>query len=466
MCRLSGSFASTYWVSTVTKKRILYITMEIKARELEGRALLALEAASRGFRVVIGHMSQINRGLQVGELPPGLYYEKSLSRGKEEKFGTIVNNGCLLASQDEESGILDHINDRFMSIRSTFETVDLADAIFCWGNFDHEAWTRHYPNSIEKIHLTGCPRVDFWRPDFQRYYHKCIDSIRERFGCFVLVASNFVTANNYMTAEQLVQQARRSGKIDTLEDEQSLRARIEDGKKMFRHFVNLINILADKHRDIHFVVRPHPAEKMSGWESSLSKSSNAHVIFEGGISNWVRASSAVLHNGCTTGMEAYAAGVPAIAYIPFASPINREIPNQLSIKCVNEDEIVDNLPGIMQGGFANEQWSEDNDKLVESRLINLRGDTAVSRIVTEFEKLDIPVSRQIKGGFNGWTWGLKDKIQRFVRTTFGETTRSMRKFPGLQLYELKQIQNDLADCTDKYKECSIRHLYGDLFVVE
>jgi surface carbohydrate biosynthesis protein len=89
------------------KKPILYILMEIKARELEGKSLLAFEVASRGFRVILGNKNHINWGLKSNALPAGIYFDKSLTRGKEDSFKEIIRRGCLIASQDEESGLLD-----------------------------------------------------------------------------------------------------------------------------------------------------------------------------------------------------------------------------------------------------------------------------------------------------------------------------------------------------------------------
>ncbi|MBW1895003.1 MAG: hypothetical protein JRI91_15120 [Deltaproteobacteria bacterium] len=450
----------------MSKKPILHILMEIKVRELEGRTLLALEAASRGFRVFIGNKKHIKEGIMEGFLPSGIYFDKSLTRGKEEQLGMILNNGCLLASQDEEGGLLDSSYDRFLSFRSTQETVSMATSIFCWGDHDYEAWTRNYPNAAEKIHSTGSPRLDYWRPDFQGYFQEVVDGIKKRFGQFILVASNFAPANSYMTVEERLAQGKRNGSIRTMKDQRVMLNKIEDNKKMFTHFVRLIDFLAEKLSGINFVIRPHPAEKISGWENAVTNRANVHVIFEGGISPWVREASAILHNGCTTGMEAYVTGVPAIAYVPFKSPINREIPNKLSVNRTSKEEVSDVLSWIVKGESVNEHRTPENDQLIRNRLANVNGDTAAKRIVDVLETLDVPKAPSIKTGFSEWMFGKKIAVRHFLDKMKGIETKSMRKFPGLKLQEIKQIQNNLAAVTNKYMECEIKHLYGDVFVVE
>lgn len=440
--------------------------MEVKARELEGRTLLALEAASRGFRVVTGNKRHIEKGLLAGYLPPGVYFDKSLTRGKEKKLDMVLNNGCLIASQDEEGGLLDASYDKFLSFRSSPETVGMASFIFCWGDHDSEAWTRHYPCEAEKVHGTGSPRLDYWRPDFHGYFQRVVDNIKQRFGKFVLVSSNFAQTNSYMTVEQRITQGKKNGSIHTIEDEQAMLNKIEDDKIMFRHFVRLVNFLAERHPNVNIVVRPHPAEKISGWANAITKKSNVHVIFEGGISPWVRAAEAILHNGCTTGIEAYITGVPAIAYVPLKSSVNREIPNRLSINCDSQDEVSEELSMIIKGKAVDEHRTPENDQLIRNRLANVEGDTAAKRIVDVLETLDVPESPPIRKGFRKWMTYKKRGARDFLKKISGTETKSMRKFPGLKLQELEQIQNNLRFVTDKYINCNIKHLFGDVFVVE
>lgn len=450
----------------MNKTKILYVLLEIKARELEGRTLLALEAASRGFRVVIGRNGQIKTLLNSGKLPPGIYFDKSLTRGKEKQIKAAINRSCILASQDEEAGLLDLSYEKFISVRSTTETVGMASSIFCWGKHDYEAWTRHYPDSLQKIHVSGSPRIDFWRPDFDNYFQDQIKSIRARFGKFVLISSNFTQANHYMTEEERINRAKRIGVIRNEEDVNIKRSSIKDRIKMFNCFVNLINNLSDLYKDIQFVIRPHPSEKISGWTSKLAKRDNINVVFEGSISPWVRASTAIIHNACTTGIEAYVAKVPAIAFLPFKSDRSDKIPNKMSINCFSENDVKNVLNKIIQGESIDEHRTRENDDLLKSRLNNVKGDTAAKKIVDVLEKIGSFVEEPIHAGFKGWKIGVKKDIRFILNKLLGIETKAMRKFPGLTLEELNQIKDNLANVTDKYAACNIRHLYGDVYLIE
>ncbi len=440
--------------------------MEIKFRELEGRLLLALEAASRGFRVFFGHKDFIKKGLEIKIIPPGIFFDKSLTRGKEQKISWVREAGCLFVSQDEEGGFRNLSYEHFISYRGTFETLKMSNAVFCWGNEEHEAWTNGYPIIDHKFHLTGSPRIDFWRPDFQGYFKKHINEIRMKHGDFVLVVSNFNQVNSYKSIIERINHHKKIGSIRTSEEVDTFQNKIKDIKRLFSRFVLLVNTLADHFPDVNFVVRPHPVEKISGWVNALAKKDNVLVLFSGGISPWVRASEAILHNGCTTGIEAYVSGTPCIAYTPFSSIINREIPNRLSINCTTEEEVSAVLSRILNGEVVNEHRTPENDDLIRNRLANVDGDTAAKRIVDVLETLDAPVAPPIKPGFAGWKMSVKSGYSRFINKFRNEETRITRKFPGLKLSELKEIQDNMANVTDRYRDCRINRLFGDVFVVE
>lgn len=446
---------------------VLHMMVEVKARELEGRTLLALEAATRGFQVVLGCDRHIRAGILSGKLDPGIVYDKSLTRGKEHKLQALLDCGCRLVSQDEESGLLDFEYTDFLRFRSSPETVAMADAVFCWGHHDEEAWKQEYAVEAEKIRATGSPRVDFWRRDFAAYYRDPIEAIKQKYGRFILVSSNFVGANSYMTREERIAQGRRNGSIKNKRDEEALLQAIADAEEMYKLFVTLIKILAAELTDVNIVLRPHPAENMAAWQEDLADCENVHVVFEGGISPWLRASAALVHNGCTTGIEAYVGGVPTIAYVPFASRLNREVPNAISQVRDTPEGVCEILQTVLSGDVTPvDSRASEKDALIHRRLANLEGETAASRIADTLATLPCPTAGRLRGGMRRYTHGVRGKL---IRTLTGKKlpdTKESRKFPGLKQQEIVRVQRDLARVDQKYARPRIRKLYGEIFVIE
>lgn len=444
---------------------IIHMLMEVKARELEGRSLLAFHAALSGHQVFIGRTQQILDGIKYGVIPVGVLFEKSISAAKLERLSARLEGGNLLVCQDEESGLLSESYDQFLDIRSSVETMRLTDAVFCWGEHDASAWQSRYSEASAKMYNTGSPRVDFWRSEFSPYFSEQVSELKRRYGSYVLVASNFASANGVASPEQMIRNAWKYGRIKTNQDENRMRDNISDDVRMFRAFVDMLRDLAGRSLGVQFVIRPHPAELIEPWQEAFAGCENVHVVFEGGISSWVRGSLAILHNGCTTALEGYVTGVPSIAYVPFESPRNREIPNRLSICRFTVDEVAEDIKALY-AGLPLSAKSLENDQLVSKRLANSMGELAVVRIVRALSNL--PEGHQFAQKY--WRARLLNfqfMIRKFVRQKIvRRTTKVDRKFSGLSLKELVSIRDRLALCDADYQRCGIRHVYGDVFLIE
>ena len=82
----------------------IYIPIEVKVRELEGRTLLALAAAERGHRVLIGSKKDTLIPAVQGKLPSGVIHMKSLTPSEQmlDQLQHLKKNGFVVTSQDEE----------------------------------------------------------------------------------------------------------------------------------------------------------------------------------------------------------------------------------------------------------------------------------------------------------------------------------------------------------------------------
>src|SRR6266404_856917 len=81
-------------------KPILYFPMEITARELDARLLLAVLGLNRGFDVVIGQKWLIERNIRA--MPPGIYLSKTLTHRDAKAMREAKRCGYLVAAVDEE----------------------------------------------------------------------------------------------------------------------------------------------------------------------------------------------------------------------------------------------------------------------------------------------------------------------------------------------------------------------------
>ena len=105
----------------------------------------------------------------------------------------------------------------------------------------------------------------------------------------------------------------------------------EDNQKTL-NFIYAINYLAKHNSGFDIVLRPHPVENKEAWKVFLEDLPNVYVENNNCITPWINNSFALMHNSCTSAIEASISGKPIITYTPFNQKFAREIPNEIGYK--------------------------------------------------------------------------------------------------------------------------------------
>lgn len=371
----------------------IYIPIEVKVRELEGRTLLALTAAERGHRVLLGSKNDTLIPAVQGKLPAGVIHMKSLTPSDQmlDQLQQLKKNGFVVTSQDEESGLLDESYEKFAKIRYGHDSLKYADAVFGWGEFDIECLKKIYPEVASKMIATGSPRVDFWRPDFHGYFKADAKLQKWQEKPYLLVVSNFGSVIRANKIWNVMARLREAGYFDR-DPEMELFEYEYSGYmlQLIGHFIKMIRKLAETYPEVNILIRPHPVEDEEAWDKMIGPFPNVHVFRDGSISGWIRGAKAIIHNGCTSALEAAVSGVPRIAYRPLPSHFEREIPNQLSHEAFSIDEMIEKVSHALEGNFSKAEIMHDNEahKKLIKRLVNVEGVLGADRIVTAWESLE------------------------------------------------------------------------------
>ena len=110
------------------------------------------------------------------------------------------------------------------------------------------------------------------------------------------------------------------------------------------------------------------------------------------------ATKAVIHNGCTTGVEAYVTGTPAISY---RSIINEtydsgfyHLPNQMSHQCFTFEQLRDLLQSVLKGEIGAAD-GDDRRRLIDEHLAGKTGPLACERMVDVLDEISakMPTNR-------------------------------------------------------------------------
>jgi surface carbohydrate biosynthesis protein len=317
-------------ISSANKKPLFYLMCETSARELHGKLFLASVAASRGCQVVLGSQPAI-RNLTT-TAPSGIFLENGLNYERTDRLRNLKHRGFVIASLCEEATA--YIDPQgYCDERISLEAAEYCDLVLQLGPEIHE-WTLKYRPSVSgKSIVTGNPRFDLLRPGLSRIYTADALEILSLRGPYVLVNTNF--GCNPHPVELI--DSGYEGYIKAFAgSDHVIRARLELSKyesAVMEFFKQAIPSLIDD-QNISIVVRPHPKENYDTWLKWASMYPRISIDASGDVRSWILGASAVLHNNCTTGIEAFLLGkAPYVLHPPhvLSSAMANSIPNQLSI---------------------------------------------------------------------------------------------------------------------------------------
>ena len=378
----------------MTHKTPLIIPVENQVRELDPKLLLACIAARSGFTSIIGSHRDID--FHITSFPQGLYLNKSMTERNLRMFQIMRRFGHEILTWDEEA--LVHLPpDIYYSRRLSPVAIRFIAHLFAWGEDNAELWRQypHIPPGLP-IHITGNPRNDMLRPELHGFYAEEVRFIREKFGDFVLINTNFNHINAFFPAQNLFKTVKHPGQPPTFGKAGvgmtlSYAEGLRDHKQaIFQAFQGLIPEMAGAFPQLSIVVRPHPTESQDVYHRIAAGHTRIHVTNEGNVVPWLLAARALIHNGCTTGVEAYVMRTPAIAYRPVVNEAYDSgfylLPNRLSHQAYDRDHLFGLLDAVLNGQLGSAAGTELS-AVVMRYLAALDGPLACERMVGVIEDI-------------------------------------------------------------------------------
>jgi hypothetical protein len=160
------------------------------------------------------------------------------------------------------------------------------------------------------------------------------------------------------------------------------------------------------------------------------------------------ATKALIHNGCTTGVEAYSMKVPAISYRASVNDYYDygfyRLPNKLSHQCFNFDELRQAMQEILDGDLG-AAAGDERQALVGQYLAAQDGPLACERMVDVIEKIaqdgSQNVAASISKRFERWLVEKGLHLAKSVKSKLpGSHNRpefQRHRYPGIALEELE-----------------------------
>jgi surface carbohydrate biosynthesis protein len=308
--------------------RVLILPAEIHSREFDARLLHGIVALRRGWKVIVGSKALINRA--IWRMPRGVYLCQTLTHKRVTLLKLLRKLGLVAIGWDEE-GLIYLNRDIYLMRRVSVETLSLLQSVVTWGPQGAEDVAhRAKPLGLTPLAL-GNPRFDLLREELRDLYAGDVAAIRARHGNYVLINTNFSSFNPIISVHDLKART-TSRKHPPTEDEKSVFAKVlQHRKEVYVRFIEDLPRFVSLHPKLRFVLRAHPAENEDTWRTAFKDQPNVSVVREGPSIPWLIAADALIHNSCTTAVEAALIGLTPICYCPVESLQDESaLPNPVS----------------------------------------------------------------------------------------------------------------------------------------
>lgn len=358
----------------------LILPVETAARELDSKLLLAVHAVQRGMTVTLGVKALINLGihrLRRGVLMPPNFTVSS------EKMVKIANQlGHRVAAWDEE-GLVWLSEEIYRERRVSRTSLAGLDMVIAWGEEHAQALRPMLEGLDTEMVLAGNPRADLLGPDLRKLYAPRARQLRDEFGDFILINSNFgwlnhklghgTTADGGRDLPALAQRSRHS------------LAYLEHRLAIFNAMAEALPEMARRFPHRRIVIRPHPSEGDTRWLQAAAGLPNITVRYDSELVPWLLAAGHIVQNGCTTAVEAALLDRMAISYNPVQAAPGHEIrqPARVSIEARTQDDLLELLA---TEGLTDRPGPEMKAALA-GMVASVSGPSASNRLVEALDRL-------------------------------------------------------------------------------
>ena len=132
----------------------------------------------------------------------------------------------------------------------------------------------------------------------------------------------------------------------------------------------------------------HPSENWQVWDDAASGLDNVHVVHDGTVGPWLAAADVLIHNGCTSAVEAAIIGTPALTYRPVKQPgFDHDLPNGLGVEFEAAEALITATVGIVsQRRKDRHELDPDRRALLDRHIAALSGPLACERLMDEIER--------------------------------------------------------------------------------
>lgn len=470
--------------------KYLLIPIEIIRRELDSRLLIALRLLllNSEWEVIIGKTNKVGDfwRTQIKKNQKFIYLSKGMTFSKLF-YLNLISKGGFFFLLDEEGAIFSNFISKVAKRGGTNnDLIKYMSKILFWGeNEKKEFLDRHYKYlTNEKIEVTGNPRFDLCKKEYRDYHinktknsyvDKNLIMIDTAFGVY----NNIVDINLEFEHWKNVKYEKNRGEYDRHQWLKNIAPLYEYQKKIFPHFLDGIKYICNNYSDYNFLIRPHPVENLETYKNFFKDISNVVVSNEGSAVEKFINAKLIIHNGCTTAIEALFHEIPSVCFLPlYNEEMVQTLPSEISYRAFNKIELKNYINKCLNKKNFSEFYLSKKD-LIEKFIDNFNYDSSkrIAKIINSFDlnsKIDIDYDLNLRSFAHII---LPDQIikmiQRFNKSIYDLLSdkkskkafekRDQIKFKNLSLNDIKHSLNSFEKIDKNIKNIVAVELDTHLF---
>ena len=449
------------------KQNNILFPIELISRELDYKLLIAAYLLKEDGEITFCQHDVANQVMSKSN--GGVYFGKNIvNPSKYSTYQNYKKNNFLIIHLDEEGAVYPGPRSVMLGnlgMRVDINSLSNEDYVCTWG-ITQENFYKSLVNSKEQVNIgtTGHARFDLYRKPYRDIYKQEVEKLNERYGSYILINTHFSYAVNNAGIKETFSERTGYGLS------QDFTSRIveewaEETQKV-SHFVSLVHHLTTALPDINFVLRPHPDEDLDFYRTTVEGIKNITVTNEGPVGPWLLGAELLIHDRCTTAIEAFFANVPVVNHkIIKSEKWDNRITNQIGVQSYSNLETEQVVKSILDN---RDNYRDTNDLRKEQLDIihNFKKDT-----IPDFIKfLDETITKKaqsrehkIPSLFSLYVMEIKYKlielIKRPIRFVFMPRKRKVylaakTVFPGFNKNKITNKLDSLEKLTGKSFEIS------------
>ena len=284
-------------------------------REFDSRLHIALEFLKHGYAALLGRKAGVHAQMFTDGRRP-FYFAKGMRLRNAGHYQRIHAHGGALISMDEENYIrLEPSQSEILfAARNEEAALAHADLILVWSELQAAGVRAQAPSlPADRVAVVGNARFDLRKERYNSVFERLPKSRSFRPG-YVLINTSFGAGNSLLGREKSLEKARI--RMGGAHREDFFEIGFAYQRLLVKYFIDAIMRAAKVYPDRDFIFRPHPIERIDTYTEAFDGIPNIHVIHEGFVHQWIVDARAIIHHGCTTGLEALFNRKPSISYCP------------------------------------------------------------------------------------------------------------------------------------------------------